>query len=333
MRRADSVRSCAWNGACDCAANGVPGPAAEETGWPSGSRPVHHRQARRHVLGLRHRAGRVVVAVEGPGELGARAGGVRGAAEVGGRRGAGQSRALLGAGRDPPQRPVPRSTTPSRRSGRTPRRSRWRPTRRSTRPTRSTSGPIRASSSAADRRTTSTPSTRSVIRDAGRDAVDVVRLVLERHQARRARPEDRPADRRRLTGPRPRPQGADRGGGAVSARRLLLPVRQLGLVLSRGEEHLQHPRRPQRRRSPARISTRTGKDLLKGGGTLLLETDGRFIGPGHAGRAQGRRPILAELSLLRSATRTAAPRLAIRALEWDADGWPRMAGKPITPAD
>ena len=26
-----------------------------------------------------------------------------------------------------------------------------------------------------------------------------------------------------------------------------------------------------------------GKDLLKGGGTLLLETDGRYIGPGHAG--------------------------------------------------
>jgi hypothetical protein len=26
------------------------------------------------------------------------------------------------------------------------------------------------------------------------------------------------------------------------------------------------------------------------------------------------------------------PRLAIRPLEWDDDGWPRIAGKPITPA-
>ena len=75
-----------------------------------------------------------------------------------------------------------------------------------------------------------------------------------------------------------------------------------------------------------------GKDLLKGGGTLLLETDGRFIGPGHAGVLKdGDRHLLSYHFYDRDANGRAA--LAIRVLEWDADGWPKVTGKPITPAD
>jgi arabinan endo-1,5-alpha-L-arabinosidase len=75
---------------------------------------------------------------------------------------------------------------------------------------------------------------------------------------------------------------------------------------------------------------RDGKDLLKGGGTLLLETDGRFIGPGHAGIFRdGERDLLSYHFYDRDANGRAA--LAIRTLEWDEDGWPRVVGKPITP--
>lgn len=66
---------------------------------------------------------------------------------------------------------------------------------------------------------------------------------------------------------------------------------------------------------------REGKDLLSEGGSLLLETDGAFIGPGHAG-------ILKEgddhwLSMhFYDGTRRGSSTLAIRRLRWDADGWP-----------
>lgn len=66
-----------------------------------------------------------------------------------------------------------------------------------------------------------------------------------------------------------------------------------------------------------------GKDLLVGGGSLLAETDGPFIGPGHAG-------ILKEddkywLSMhFYDGTQRGASMLAIRPLHWSADGWPTL---------
>lgn len=64
-----------------------------------------------------------------------------------------------------------------------------------------------------------------------------------------------------------------------------------------------------------------GKDLAERGGSLFMETDGPFIGPGHAG-------ILKEgdqywLSLhYYDGTQRGASTLAIRPLTWDAQGWP-----------
>jgi arabinan endo-1,5-alpha-L-arabinosidase len=73
-----------------------------------------------------------------------------------------------------------------------------------------------------------------------------------------------------------------------------------------------------------------GKDLVKGGGTLLLESEGRFIGPGHAGiLSEGKRELLSFHFYDKDANGRSA--LAIRALEWDKEGWPRVAGQPITP--
>jgi arabinan endo-1,5-alpha-L-arabinosidase len=66
---------------------------------------------------------------------------------------------------------------------------------------------------------------------------------------------------------------------------------------------------------------REGKDLMKGGGTLLLETDGRFIGPGHAG-------IFTEGGTnwfsfhYYDGEREGARTLGLRRMEWSADGWP-----------
>lgn len=74
-----------------------------------------------------------------------------------------------------------------------------------------------------------------------------------------------------------------------------------------------------------------GKDLRKGGGTLLLETEGRFIGPGHPG-------ILVDNALhylsyhFYDGENSGRPRLAVRKLDWTSGGWPKVVGEPITPA-
>jgi len=75
---------------------------------------------------------------------------------------------------------------------------------------------------------------------------------------------------------------------------------------------------------------RDGVDMLKGGGSLVLETAGTFIGPGHPGILKdGERYWLSYHFY--DGTQTGRARLAIRPLEWTADGWPQVAGNPITP--
>jgi arabinan endo-1,5-alpha-L-arabinosidase len=75
---------------------------------------------------------------------------------------------------------------------------------------------------------------------------------------------------------------------------------------------------------------RDGIDLRRGGGSLVLGTEGRFIGPGHAGILKdGDRYWLSYHFY--DGEQNGRSRLAIRPLEWAADGWPRVAGPPITP--
>ncbi len=74
---------------------------------------------------------------------------------------------------------------------------------------------------------------------------------------------------------------------------------------------------------------RDGQDLADGGGTLFLESAGRFIGPGHIG-------ILNQAGTnwfsyhYYDADTEGRSRLALGQLEWSADGWPavRESGRP-----
>jgi len=67
---------------------------------------------------------------------------------------------------------------------------------------------------------------------------------------------------------------------------------------------------------------KTGSNMLSGGGTLFLGTEGRFIGPGHAGflTANGTNWLSFHYY---DGKNFGAKTLGIRAVNWDADGWPR----------
>ncbi len=68
---------------------------------------------------------------------------------------------------------------------------------------------------------------------------------------------------------------------------------------------------------------KTGQDLLQGGGSLLLETNGRFIGPGHAGLLfQGATNWLSFHYY--DGERKGAPTLGLRRLRWTDEGWPEV---------
>ena len=67
-----------------------------------------------------------------------------------------------------------------------------------------------------------------------------------------------------------------------------------------------------------------GKLLLEGGGTSFLRTEGRFIGPGHAGIAMikdGRYVFTYTFSDGRDQGRS---KLGVRELKWSAAGWPLL---------
>ncbi len=72
-----------------------------------------------------------------------------------------------------------------------------------------------------------------------------------------------------------------------------------------------------------------GTDLRRGGGRLFLGTEGRFIGPGHAGifRESGREWVSFHFY---DGDNRGRPTLAIRPLRWTADGWPAVG--PEAPA-
>ena len=76
---------------------------------------------------------------------------------------------------------------------------------------------------------------------------------------------------------------------------------------------------------------RDGVSLLDGGGTLVLATDGPFIGPGHAGIfADGDREWFS-CHFYNGTTPRGTSMLSIRPLTWDAAGWP-VVGEISSPA-
>ncbi len=66
---------------------------------------------------------------------------------------------------------------------------------------------------------------------------------------------------------------------------------------------------------------KTGTDLRNGGGTLVLGTDGDFIGPGHAGIITKGGQEFMSMHFYDGA-RGGASELAIRPVSWSPDGWP-----------
>jgi arabinan endo-1,5-alpha-L-arabinosidase len=82
---------------------------------------------------------------------------------------------------------------------------------------------------------------------------------------------------------------------------------------------------------------RDGRDMRRGGGTLVLGNEGPFIGPGQpsilaepdeSGRTDRGAERYHLICHFYDATRRGRSTLAIRPLEWDADGWPVVGPEP-----
>ncbi|MBN2473980.1 MAG: arabinan endo-1,5-alpha-L-arabinosidase [Pirellulales bacterium] len=75
-----------------------------------------------------------------------------------------------------------------------------------------------------------------------------------------------------------------------------------------------------------------GRDMLRDGGSLFLGTQNNFIGPGHAGVfSEGDRDWLSYHYY--DGTRRGMPTLAVRRLDWDAEGWPQLRAPTATPVE
>lgn len=75
---------------------------------------------------------------------------------------------------------------------------------------------------------------------------------------------------------------------------------------------------------------RDGVDLLEGGGTLVLDTVGPAIGPGHAGFFEHDGQLMFTYHFY-NAEKRGLPELGISRLRWDAQGWPEVeSGKVFT---
>jgi len=73
-----------------------------------------------------------------------------------------------------------------------------------------------------------------------------------------------------------------------------------------------------------------GKPLLEGGGSLLLDSHGRFVGPGGEDVYAGGGEYLL-VHHYYDAHENGAPKLQIRKLSWDGHGWPRAGGPLVAP--
>lgn len=66
-----------------------------------------------------------------------------------------------------------------------------------------------------------------------------------------------------------------------------------------------------------------GVDLMQGGGSLVLDTEGPFIGPGHAGILKDGDRYWMSFHFY-DGTQNGRARLAVRPLQWAGDGWPQV---------
>jgi len=66
---------------------------------------------------------------------------------------------------------------------------------------------------------------------------------------------------------------------------------------------------------------REGINLAEGGGSLFLGTEGRFIGPGHAGLVQKDGAAWFSYHFYDGEHRGLAS-LSLRRLDWETNGWP-----------
>ena len=69
---------------------------------------------------------------------------------------------------------------------------------------------------------------------------------------------------------------------------------------------------------------RERKDMMGGGGTLVLGSEGMFIGPGHAGIVNDGKQEWFSFHYY-DGTNRGRPALGVRKLSWDKDGWPVVA--------
>ncbi len=73
-----------------------------------------------------------------------------------------------------------------------------------------------------------------------------------------------------------------------------------------------------------------GKDLAHEGGTLFLETRGKFIGPGHAGIIKVEDQFWLSCHFYDGGTARGTSKLAVLPLAWNKDGWPNVVPLPAT---
>lgn len=81
---------------------------------------------------------------------------------------------------------------------------------------------------------------------------------------------------------------------------------------------------------------REGVSMDDGGGTIFLETDGRFIGPGHAGiyeHKEGSDRQYVFTFHFYDKNNDGTGTLGTGILTWDADGWPTLTGEIFSPSN
>lgn len=74
---------------------------------------------------------------------------------------------------------------------------------------------------------------------------------------------------------------------------------------------------------------RTGKPMTEGGGTLVIDSQGRWAGPGHCAVLQDKNGHMLVYHAYDLEWR-GTPTLRIERLHWDAEGWPTISRQPIT---